>query len=125
MKNQLFLLIVLFSSILLSQEKEKIIFIFDEINDTIINNNDNEFYKLAKYHSFKYDKIKHKKNMVKFDIIIPNVSKYNEFISSNKHKKFPDFFSDYSIFIFVREDKNTGCLIEVEKIWLVEDKIIN
>ena len=35
----------------------------------------------------------------------------------------PEFFNEYSFYIFILEKDGIGCLIEVEKVWLVEEKI--
>lgn len=125
MKKIIYILLLI-SVTTFSQEKEKIIFLFEEGKDTLINKKSEEIYKLAKLHSFTFDKTKHKKEKVNYDSIKPKIfATYDKFININKHKQYPDYFSKYSFYILIREENNTGCLVEVEKIWLVEDKIVD
>ncbi len=61
---------------------------------------------------------------MKYDSIKQNLlSSFEEFIKKSKGKKYLEYFSDFVFYIFL--NNNTGCLVEVEKIWLVEDKIID
>ena len=126
MKNCLTILFLLISLSLFSQKtKEVIIFKFDEVKDTIKYNKNTEIYLLDKQHSFKYDAGKHKKEEVSFNSVKGKMIRYDEFIHKTKGKKYPEYFNNYSFYIFLKEKGSLGCLIEVEKIWLVEDKIIN
>src|SRR5690606_14472126 len=108
-----------------SQEKEKIIFLFGDENDVISETRNQTIYRIDNNHTFKFIKEKHEKFEVKYNTIKDKIVSYNDFLKKNRGKKHPEFFNEYSFYIFILDKDNTGCLIEVEKIWLVEDKIID
>ena len=102
------------------------IFLFNKNKDTLIVNKDSEIYSIDKKHTFKYTKEKNEKTEVEYNLIKSKIiPSFSEFIKLNKRKKYPEYFNEYSFYVFIKEKDNTGCLVEVEKIWLVEDKIIN
>ena len=122
MRNLIYIFLLI-SVNLLSQEKEKIIFLFDESKDIMYIKKNLEIYAIDKKHTFKYDNEKNEKIEVNYNSIKSNIlTSYSEFIELNKRKKYPEYFNEYSFFIFFKEK---DCLVEVEKIWLVEDKIID
>ena len=124
MKNLIYVFILI-SINLFSQEK-KIIFLFDENKDIMLDRKGSEIYAINKKYTFKYDSEKNEKIQVKYDSIKSNILiTYSQFIKLNKRKKYPDYFNEYSFYIFIDEKDENGCLIEVEKIWLVEDNIID
>ena len=124
MKNLIFIiLMIIFTSS--SQEKEKIVFLFENGKDSIIKNKYETIYKIRNKHSFKFIEKLHQKNTTRYNSIKDEITSYDDFIQKNKGKNFPDFFSNYSFFVFILEKDNTGCLFEVEKIWLVEENIID
>lgn len=122
-----FIFIALFiSQTCYSQDEKGIIFLFDKREDSILIKENLEIYKLDDKHSFAYDREKHKKTEVTYESIrCKMIESFSKFLEINKARKYPDFLSDYSFYIFIKEYNNSGCLIEVEKIWLVEDKIID
>ena len=119
------LFITLSVSLLCAQEQKVIIFSYDAVEDTIIEKKKKTIYKLDKKHAFRYNEGKNRKIEVKYDSIKNDIKSYKSFIETNREKKFPDFFDEYSFYIYVRDSATEGCLFEVEKIWLVEEKISN
>ena len=111
---------------LYSQQKEKIIFLFNESKDTLILKKDSEIYFIEKKHTFKFTKEKNEKRKIKYDLIKNNIlTSYSEFLELIKGKKFPEYFKEYSFYVFIKEQDNAGCLVEIEKVWLIEDIIDN
>ncbi|WP_298489450.1 hypothetical protein [uncultured Maribacter sp.] len=124
--RKLIYIFMLISTNLFSQEKEKIIFLFNESKDALIIKKNSEIYSIDKKHTFKYDNKKNQKIDVKYNSIKSNIlTSYSEFIELNKKKKYPEYFTEYVFYVFIKEKDDKGCLIEVEKIWLVEDKMID
>lgn len=124
--RKLIYIFLLISINLFSQEKEKIIFLFNESKDTMIIKENSEIYSIDKKHTFKYDNEKNKEIDVKYNSIKSSIlTSYSEFIELNKKKKYPEYFTEYVFYVFIKEKDDKGCLIEVEKIWMVEDKIID
>ena len=119
------LLFLLLSINIFSQKKEKIIFLYEGQKDTVITNKKEDIYKLDNKHTFKFVKEKHEKTEVDFLLIKEDIISFDDFIKINKGEKYPEFFNRYSFYIFFKKKKNIGFLIEVEKIWMVEDKIID
>lgn len=124
MKNLIFILLVSSMS-LCAQKNEKIIFQFEKQKDWLGESNDETIFKIDNVHSFRFIKNKHEKIDVKYDSIRDNFTSYDSFLQKNKGKKYPEYFNEYSFYIFIKEKENYGCLIEVEKIWTVEDKIVD
>ncbi|WAC03808.1 hypothetical protein N7U66_10535 [Lacinutrix neustonica] len=117
---------LLISLNMFSQEKEKIVFLFNKASDTLIVKHDSEIYSIDKKHTFKFDGKKNEKIETKYDLIkSKKFESFSEFIRLNTGKKYPDYFNIYSFYIFIKDKNDIGCLIEVEKIWLVEDKIVD
>ncbi|HHC80879.1 MAG TPA: hypothetical protein ENK46_13415 [Flavobacteriia bacterium] len=115
------ILIVLF--LINTQEKQKVIFIFntDAKNMKIKNG----YYYID---DFSFKKVNNKSaKIVSFDFIKPNLKVLSEFkkMVKNKRQPYPEVFSEFELFLYVPRSKSDGCLIQVEKIWLVEDKIDN
>ena len=125
MKNSIYIFLFILMN-LYPQQKEKIIFLFNESKDTLIVNKDSEIYSIEKKHTFKFTQEKNKKREMKYDLIKNNIlTSYSEFLELNKGKKYPEYFNDYSFYVFVKKKDNIGCFIEIEKVWLVEDKIVD
>lgn len=125
MKNLIYIYILI-SVNLFSQKKEKIIFLFNESKDNMFIKNSSEIYVIDKKHTFEYNNEKNEKIEVKYNSIKSNIlTSYSEFIELNKRNKYPEYFDKYQIYIFIKEKYGKGCLIEVEKVWLVEGKIID
>ena len=122
MKYKLLILVFLLSINIYSQTKE-IIFVFDNKKDSLVEKFNEEIYILNDRYSYTFKEKKHIKKTVDFKLKSNDAIDYNDFIKLNKHKKFPDYYSHYSFFILVKEENGMGCLIEVEKTWLVENKI--
>ena len=124
MKYKLLILVFLLSINIYSQTKE-IIFVFDNKKDSLVEKFNEEIYILNDRYSYVFKEKKHIKKTVDFKLKSNDAIDYNDFIKLNKHKKFPDYYNLYSFFILIKEESGMGCLIEVEKIWLVENKIYN
>lgn len=116
-------LLLLFTVIVYSQNQKRIIFNYQSGIDSTIEKKGEYIYKLANEHSFRYVAEKNKKKEVNYSSIKGDITSYDAFIKSNKGKSYPEFFSEYSFYIYIKDTELKGCLIEVEKIWLVEDKI--
>lgn len=124
MKNLIFIfLLATFSTF--AQKKKQIIFIFEQKKDTIIFKKNERIYNLGNNQTYKFTRKKHKEIMVPYQSIKEHIFTFNDFLKLNKGKEFPKYYNDFSFYIFIRESQNNGCLIEVDKIWLVENKIIN
>lgn len=124
MKNLIFL-ILLVSLNSYSQEKEKIIFLFENGRDTVINSQSDNIYMIEGKHTFKFINSKHEKVEVNFNSVKEHLVTYKEFLKKNKSKKYPELFSNYVFYILIKEKNSSACLIQVEKVWLVEDKIVD
>lgn len=124
MKNLMFIFLISFLNSF-SQEKEKIIFLFEDGKDTIIENRNETIYKIRNNQTFKFIEKKHHKKEVKYNSVKEKITSYNDFLIKNKDKKYPELFNEYSLYIFIHEKDDFGCLVEVEKVWLVEKKIID
>ena len=114
-------LLVFFNSY--SQEKEKIIFLFEDGKDNIFKKRNETVYRINNNHTFRFTEKKHKKSKTEYKSVKGKIISYNDFLKKNKEKKYPEFFNEYSFYIFILEKDGIGCLIEVEKVWLVEEKI--
>lgn len=126
MKNLLSIsLFVLFVSFSSSQNKNDIVFLFENGKDTFIKNKNEDIYSINKKNHFRYTESKHKKTIINYASIKEKITSYSTFIKLNKGKKYPEFFNEYKFFIYIKESESSGCLVEVEKIWLVEEKIID
>jgi hypothetical protein len=124
MKNLLFIILLSFLNSS-SQNDGKIIFLFEKEKDTIVSNQNEEIYKIDGKHTFKFIRGKHEKVEVNYNAVKENTVTYNEFIRQNKGKKYPELFNNYSFYILIKQTDSTACLIQVDKVWLVEDKIID
>jgi len=116
---------MLFVSFSYSQKKEKIIFLFEDGKDLLKENKNEDVFKIDKKHSFMFSQEKQKKIDVSYNSIKESLITYDAFLVLNKGKKYPDYFNEYLFYIYQPKNDSLGCLIEVEKIWLVEDKIID
>ncbi|OAD42118.1 hypothetical protein [Polaribacter atrinae] len=110
---------------LFAQKKEKIIFIYDINKDTIVFNKKKKIYKIGNNQTYQFIEKKHKQTEANYSSIKKYVITIDDFVKKNKTKKFPEYYNEYSFYIFIKNNYKYGCLIEVEKIWLVEDKIID
>lgn len=108
-----------------SQEDNKIIFIFENDKDTFIKSQNDYIYKIDGKHTFKFVDGKHEKIEVNYNSVKENIVTFNQFIKQNKNKKYPELFNDFTFYILVKENDSSACLIQVEKVWLVENKIID
>lgn len=124
MKNLLFIILFAFLNSF-SQNEEKIIFLFENGKDVISSSKNEDIYKLDGKHTFKFIRGKHDKVEINYNLIEEKIITFNEFIRQNKDKKYPELFSNYSFYILIKEKDSIACLIQVDKIWLVEDKIID
>ena len=106
-----------------AQKKEKIVFLFDQNKDSIILKNNYRIYKIGNNETFKYSVKKHKKINVTYDSIKKHIISTHDFLKKNKFKKDPIYYNEYKFYIFIKNNYKNGCLVEVEKIWLVESKI--
>lgn len=124
MKNLIFIFLITFLNSF-SQEKEKIIFLFEDGRDTIIENGNETIYKIGNNQTYKFIEKKHHKKEVKYNSVKEKITSHNDFLRKNKNKKYPELFNEYSFHIFILIKDDIGCLVEVEKVWLVEKKIID
>jgi hypothetical protein len=106
-----------------AQKKEKIVFLFDQNKDSIILKNNYRIYTIGNNQTFKYSVKKHKEINVTYEKIKKQVVSTHDFLKKNKFKKDPKYYNEYLFYIFIRNNYKSGCLVEVEKIWLVESKI--
>ncbi len=119
----IFILIVLYTIKSVSQEKQKVVFIFDKENKEMEIKN---IYKINGL-TFKYFDKKNTKEYLSFKSIKSFVLKTSEFKRKLKNNKdsFPEVYSNYDFYIFEPKKDSFGCLYQVEKIWLVEGKTQN
>lgn len=110
---------------LYAQKKERIIFQFDEKRDLLTETNNATIFKLNGVHTFRFVNGNHEKIDVNYHSVKNELTTYNTFIKLNKGKKYPEYFSEYSFYILLEIGENSSCLFEVEKIWTVEDKIVD
>ncbi|PTX62693.1 hypothetical protein C8N46_10289 [Kordia periserrulae] len=125
--KKIYLILIFAFSILFSnaQQKKEIVFLFEDGKDALIENTNEYIYAINREHHFRYRKKDDKKTIVNYASIKNNIFTYETFLKLNKGKKFPDFFSEYTFLIYQKKNESSGFLIEVEKIWLVEEKIID
>jgi hypothetical protein len=116
-----FLILTSFS--FFAQKKEKIVFLFDQNKDSIILKNNYRIYTIGNNETFKHSIKKHKEINVTYESIKKHVISPHDFLKKNKFKKNPNYYNEYIFYIFIRKNYKYGCLVEVEKIWLVESKI--
>lgn len=116
-----FLLLILFS-----QKPEQVILIFDDGQDTISLKKELEIYTLEGKYTFQHNKNKHTKYDIEYrQIDEDNIKSYSVFRKINEGKIYPDYFNEYSIYIYVGNKDATGCLVQVERVWIVNDTIID
>jgi|SRR5690554_6145061 len=123
MKNIFFLLLFIFSVSSFSQHKKDIVFIFDEKNKYSHIERDNVY--VLNDLAFRFDREKHKKRKIEYDSIKEKIISTKKFKERAKNKKIPEFYGHYNFYLFFKENTKYGWLLEVEKIWLVEDKIVD
>ena len=116
-----FLLLTSFS--FYAQKKDKIVFLFDQKKDSIILKNNYRIYKIGNNETFKYSVKKHKEVNVTYESIKEYIISTHDFLKKKKFKKEPNYYNQFNFYIFIKNNYKYGCLVEVEKIWLVESKI--
>ena len=105
-----------------TQKKKEVVFIFDpKAKNTSMKNqyfiiDDFAFRKIGS------DNFKKHVNLKSVQSDIKTVIEFKKII---KNKPYPEIFSQFKFFIYKPTDTERGCLIEVEKVWLVEEKIEN
>ncbi len=119
------ILFLLVSFNLNAQQKEEIVFLYQEKKDSIIVKKDERVYDLGKDQTYRFIKDQHKKTRITYSSIKEQIVSIDDFLKLNDKRKFPEYYEKYSFYIFIKEDDDYGYLMEVERIWLVEDQIID
>lgn len=105
-----------------NQTKKKVIFIFDlKAKNTSMKN---QYYVIDDFTFREIGSITLKKyvNLKSVQSDIKTVAEFKRIIEG---KPYPEIFSKFKFFIYKPASIDSGCLIEVEKVWLVEEKIEN
>lgn len=108
-----------------AQQKEEIVFLYQEKKDSIIVKKDERVYDLGNDQTYRFIKDQHKKTRITYSSIKEQIVSIDDFLKLNDKRKFPEYYEKYSFYIFIKEDDDYGYLMEVERIWLVEDEIID
>lgn len=124
MKNLYFIFLFAFFNSF-SQNDAKIIFLFEKEKDILVSNQIEDIYKIDGKHTFRFIRGKHEKVGINYSSIKEKIITYDEFIRQNKDKKYPELFIYYSFYILMKQKDSTACLIQVDKFWMVEDKVID
>lgn len=122
-KTMYFLLMISFS--FYAQKKEKIVFVYNPNKDSITLKNNYRIYTIGNNQTFRYSEKKNTEINVSYESIKKYVVSTDNFFKKNKFTKDPKYYNEYSFYILMRKKIGSSCLIEVEKIWLVEDKIVD
>lgn len=116
MKNKVLLILLLYN-FCYSQNKENVYFLYNkETTDIKLNSVikiDNQHFKIIQ-NDFKivyYKNIKSK--LITFD----------NFVRKNQKKKFPDYYDEYNIYIYIPSNKQKGKCYKAEKIWIIDEPI--
>ena len=88
----IFYFFLIFSMSLNAQQKDNIIFEFENKKDSLIETNIEIIFKINNEHSFRFNKNKHEKIDVKFDSIKDKFTSYDSFLILNNGKKYPEYF---------------------------------
>ncbi len=124
MKNLIFIFL-LASFSMFAQKKKRIIFLFKEGKDTVTFKKNERVYYIENNQTYKFIKQKHKEVTVPYQSIKEDIFTFDSFRKLNKEKKFPDYCNEFHFYIFEKGNDNYGCLLEVDKIWIVENKTVD
>ncbi len=124
MKNLIFIFL-LASFSMFAQKKKRIIFLFKEGKDTVIFKKGERVYYMENNQTYKFIKQKHKEVKVPYQSIKKDIFTFDSFRELNKAKDFPEYYNGFHFYIFEKGNDNYGCLLEVDKIWIVESKIVD
>lgn len=119
------ILFLLVSFNLNAQQKEEIVFLYQEKKDSIIVKKDERVYDLGNDQTYRFIKDQQKKTRIAYTSIKEQIVSIDDFLKLNDKRKFPEYYEKYSFYIFIKKEDDYGYLMEVERIWLVEDEIID
>lgn len=113
----------MFSVSSFSQCKEDIIFIFNENNTDVYRQNDSVY--VLNDLVFRFESRKHNKRKIEYDSIKEKTISIKKFKERTIDVKFPESYNRYNFYLYFRKNNKQGNLLEVERIWIVEDIIID
>lgn len=60
---------------------------------------------------------------VLFEKVKAKLYTFDEFIIKNKSNKFPDYYNNYKIYVYIPIDSKKGYKIKAEKVWIIDEPI--
>lgn len=112
-----FLFILFLCSFCFGQNKENVYFLYEGKTTNILLDSiikvDNQHFKVIEkdFKSICFAKIK------------PKLISFDNFVKKNRNKKFPDYYNNYDLFVYIPVDKIKGKYIKVEKVWIIDEPI--